>query len=203
MERIPMQFWTKLVKSPNDLTLWLPGIGGIILLLSVMTATILEKQGTPVYGIYGAALGGMCVLLIGLILSSGKRSRRQVLNTDIIISSEEIRIGDLRFVIDQVQYLDFLVNSYNGMAGPRLRFRRMILDGLDNKLYFTADGKKHTYGFYLEDSMAMRRLGMLFRELYEKPVRFRERNRGGRTFLFEQVMDRKQFEEAKRKEGYA
>ena len=80
--------------------------------------------------------------------------------------------------------------------------RRISLHGCDNKLMFTADGKQHSFGFYLEDEMAMRRLGMLFREFYSQGLRFRERNRGGRTFLFEQVMDRRAFERAKQREGY-
>jgi hypothetical protein len=49
----------------------------------------------------------------------------------------------------------------------------------------------------------MRRLELLFREFYREGIRFRERNRGGRTFLFGQVVDRQAFEEAKRREGYA
>jgi hypothetical protein len=78
----------------------------------------------------------------------------------------------------------------------------MMLHGTDNKLYFTVDGKKHSFGFYLEDSTAMRRLELLFREFYQQGIRFRERNRGGRTFLFMQVMSREQSEQAKRDEGY-
>ncbi len=78
----------------------------------------------------------------------------------------------------------------------------MVLHGIDNKLYFTVDGKQHCYPFFLEDEMAMRRLGMLFQEFYGQRLRFRERNRGGRTFMFEQVVDRKAFERAKREAGY-
>jgi len=88
------------------------------------------------------------------------------------------------------------------MPGPRFRRRPIILDGTDNKTYFTADGKQHSYMFYLEDRMAMQRLGLLFRDFYKERVRFRERNRGGRTFLFEQVVNKQAFERSKRNAGY-
>ena len=47
-----------------------------------------------------------------------------VVDVDIVISSQQIQIGDKSFLIDQVEYLDFVVNSFAGMAGPRMRWRR-------------------------------------------------------------------------------
>jgi hypothetical protein len=163
---------------------------------------VLEKLGKSNELASIGIVAGLCLALVGWILRGCKVVRPIATDTDIVISVEEIRIGDQTFKTDKVEYLDFLVNSYRGMQGPRLRWRRMILHGMDNKLYFTAEGKKHAYGFYLEDSVAMRRLELLFREFYRQGIRFRERNRGGRTFLFGQVMDRQAFERAKNDEGY-
>jgi hypothetical protein len=156
-------------------------------------------------------LTGLVVALVGGILTRRKMATAQVTDTDIIVTTEEIRIGGQCFRVSEVEYLDFLVNSYDGMPGPRARHwgtflaltgRRISLTGCDNKLMFTVDGKQHSYSFFLEDKMAMRRLGMLFQEFYGQRLRFRERNRGGRTFMFEQVIDRKAFERAKREAGY-
>ncbi len=200
MESLPLQFWTKQVKIPNDLGTHLWEAGGIIAVTSVF---FLRRSGGEhdrmQWALTGAGVG-LLLVLVGLAIRKGRRSRVEVLDTDIIVSSKEIRIGDRTFAIDRVEYLDFLVNSYKGMQGPWRR--RRLSNGLDNKIYFTADGQKHAYGFYLEDGVAMQRLGMLFRELYQRQVRFRERNRGGRTFLFGQVVNREQFEAKKRNEGY-
>jgi hypothetical protein len=198
----PMQFWTKLVKRQNDLRLRLSEAGGIIMIACFGLTVVLEKLGKPDELASAGIVAGLCLALVGWILRGFKVVRPIATDTDIMISVEEIRIGDQTFDTDKVEYLDFLVNSYRGMQGPRLRWRRMILHGMDNKLYFTAEGKKHAYGFYLEDSVAMRRLELLFREFYRQGIRFRERNRGGRTFLFEQMMDRQAFERAKNNAGY-
>jgi hypothetical protein len=198
----PMQYWTKLVKHQNDLRLRLSEVGGLVMIVSLGMMAVLEKTGRSEELAEVGLVAGLCLALVGWILRGFKTVRPLVTDTDIVISTGEIRIGDQTFAVDKVEYLDFLVNSYKGMQGPRMRWRRIILSGTDNKLFFTADGKKHSYGFYLEDSVAMRRLELLFREFYQKGIRFRERNRGGRTFLFSQVMNREQFEQAKRKEGY-
>jgi hypothetical protein len=197
-----MQFWTKLVKNQHDLRLRLSEAGGIIMILCLALMGVLEKTGRSEELASIGMVAGLCLALMGWILRGFKVVRPVVTDMDIVISAGEIRIGDRTFPMDKLEYLDFLVNSYSGMKGPRLRWRRMMLHGTDNKLYFTVDGKKHSFGFYLEDSTAMRRLELLFREFYQQGIRFRERNRGGRTFLFMQVMSREQFEQAKRDEGY-
>jgi hypothetical protein len=198
----PMQFWTKLVKRQHDIRLKLSEAGGILMLLSLGLLSVLGKMGKSIELGFVGLLAGLCLVLMGRILRGSKRVQPMATDTDIVISTEEIRIGDRVFATDKVEYLDFLVNSHEGMEGPRVRWRRMMLQGTDNKLHFTVDGKKHSYGFYLEDNVAMRRLALLFREFYREGIHFRERNRGGRTFLFEQVMSRQAFEEAKRREGY-
>jgi hypothetical protein len=197
-----MQFWTKLVLPQNDIRLKVSQAGGIIMLVCALVGLVLEKTGNSSDLPWVGLIAGLAIALIGWVLRGFKVVRPLVTNTDIIITIDEIRVGDQRFAVCEIEYLDFLVNSYHGMVGPRLKWRRMTLRGDDNKLFFWVDGKKHSYSFYLEDEMAMRRLGMLFREFYRQRLRFRERNRGGRTFLFSQVMDRQAFERAKREEGY-
>jgi len=199
---IPMQFWAKLVERQNDLRLRVSQAGGILMLVCFLIAVVLEKMGESNDLAWVGVVAGLCLALIGWILRRFKVARPLVTDTDLVISTKEIKIGERSFSVDEVEYLDFLVNSYRGMPGPRLRLRRMILEGTDNKLLFMTDGKQHSYSFYLEDRMAMQRLELLFRDFYRERVRFRERNRGGRTFLFEQVMDKPAFERAKRDAGY-
>ena len=206
-----MQFWSKLVLHRNNWRLRLSQAGFILMIFCFGAGKIPVQMGVVREWITVGMLTGLGVALVGGILTRRKMATAQVTDTDIVVTIEEIRIGGQRFLVSEVEYLDFLVNSYDGMPGPRARHwgtflvltgRRMSLTGCDNKLMFTADGKQHSYSFFLEDEMAMRRLGMLFREFYSQGLRFRERNRGGRTFLFEQVVDRKAFERAKREAGY-
>lgn len=126
-----------------------------------------------------------------------------MVDTDLTMTSEGIRIGEQYYPIDQVQYLDFLVEGYDGMLGPRFQWQQANrMNGMGNRLFFEADGKKHAYGFYLEDNISLRELSFLFREFYQNKLFFRERNSGGRTFLFQRVNGRKELEDAKRGEGY-
>jgi hypothetical protein len=197
-----MQFWTKLVKQRTDPRLVLSRVGGILLMVSFGVWAALEKRGNSTELADVGMLAGFCILIVGWILRNGKRVQPSITDIEIMVSSAGVKIGDDRFPMDKIEDLDFLVNSYDGMRGPLVRWRRMVYNGCDNKLMFTLDGKKHSYTFFLEDEMAMRRLGMLFREFYNERVRFRERNRGGRTFLFEQMADRRAFERAKAREGF-
>jgi hypothetical protein len=55
------------------------------------------------------------------------------------------------YPMDQVQYLDFLVNGHYGMrAGTMTRWtlRRTRINGAENKLHFEVNGKKHAYPFF-------------------------------------------------------
>jgi len=207
-----MQFWSKLVQHRSNWQVRVLQTGWILILVCVCVMKLSAGTGkvSELTGI--GALVGLVVAIVGAILTRRKRAAALITDTDIFVSVEEIRIGEQRFRVSEIEYLDFLVNSYDGMPGPRasprggviglLSGNRIVLDGCDNTLLFSASGKQHSYHFYLEDEMAMRRLGMLFREFYSQGVRFRERNRGGRTFLFEQVADRRAFERAKEREGY-
>lgn len=76
------------------------------------------------------------------------------------------------------------------------------MSGADNKIHFRAGGKRHIYQFYLRTDVDMQQLGRIFRVYYALGVRFREGNRGGPTFLFQQVRSKKEFDEMKRREGY-
>jgi hypothetical protein len=197
-----IQFWTRLVEQPKDFRLRISYAGGILFLVCFFLISILEKMGKAENWAAAGAILGVVLAFIGWMLRGFKTPRPRITEIEILISSDEIRVGDQCFRVAEVGYLDFLVNSYQGMRGPKFRWRRIVLRGTDNKLMFSADGKQHSFRFYLEDEMAMRRLGMLFREFYGRGLPFRERNRGGRTFLFEQVMDRRAFERAKQREGY-
>jgi hypothetical protein len=202
LHMFPIQFWTKLVEQKNDLSLRISQAGGILMLACFIMGAVLEKMGRPSDLAAVGGLAGLCLALVGWIFRKFKVVRPLTTDTDIVISTKEIKIGEMSFSVDEVAYLDFLVNSYRGMPGPRVRWRRMIFEGMDNRLYFTAGGKKYSYRFYLEDRLAMHRLELLFREFYKQRLFFRERNRGGRTFLFERVMDKRAFERAKRDAGY-
>jgi len=197
-----IQFWSRLVEQPKDFRLRISYAGGILFLVSFFLISVLEKMGKSENWAVAGVILGVALAFIGWMLRGFKTPRPLITETEIVINSDEIRIGNKCFRVAKIEYLDFLVNGYQGMRGPKLRWQRMVLRGTDNKLMFSADGIRHSFRFYLEDEMAMRRLGGLFREFYSRGLPFRERNRGGRTFLFEQVGGRQAFERAKQREGY-
>jgi len=148
--------------------------------------------------------GGIALLLIGRRSTRGDMLHHDVSDTDLVMSSERIVVGDQVYPISEMQNLDFWVEGYYGMTGPSFRpTRRNRLDGMENKLHFKVNGERHLYQFLLEDLLSMQQLGQVFRQLYENQTAFAERNRGGQTFLFQQVRSKKELEAMKREEGYA
>ena len=148
--------------------------------------------------------GGIALLLIGRRRTNGDMLHHEVTDTDLVVSSEKIVVGDQVYPISEMENLDFWVEGYYGMTGPSLRpTRRHRLDGMENKLHFKVNGQRHLYQFLLEDLLSMQQLGQVFRQLYANQTAFAERNRGGQTFLFQQIRSKRELEEWKRKEGYA
>ena len=197
-----MKFQVKLVKRKRHPKAWISDVGTVLFFGSLLLAA-LDK------GLYCLLT---FVLAVALLITGTILTRRDTLSytgisdTDIIVTRQGISIGDQYYPMDQVQYLDFLVNGHYGMrAGWMFRWtlRRKPINGMENRLHFEADGKKHAYWFFMEDHVSMRELEFLFREFYQNRLFFRERNRGGRTFLFKQVVSRQDLERAKREEGYA
>ena len=197
-----MKFQVKLVKRKRHPKAWISDAGTVLFFGSLLLAA-LDK------GLYCLLT---FVLAVALLITGTILTRRDTLSytgisdTDIIVTRQGISIGDQYYPMDQVQYLDFLVNGHYGMrAGwmSRWTLRRKPINGMENRLHFEADGKKHAYWFFMEDHVSMRELEFLFREFYQNRLFFRERNRGGRTFLFRQVVSRQDLERAKQEEGYA
>jgi hypothetical protein len=119
-----MQFWTKLVKQQNDLSSRVLQAGVIIMVVCFGIFSALSKRGHSSDLVYVGFLASLALTLIGWMLRRSRRVDPVVTDTDIIISIEEIRGGDQRFAVSGIEYPDFLVNSYHGMPGPRVRWRR-------------------------------------------------------------------------------
>jgi hypothetical protein len=121
------------------------------------------------------------------------------------VAENGIRVGEEFYPHDQLSDLDFWVEGYDGMGlivRGRGYLRRSKYHGTGNKIHFRVGGKKHLYQFYLPDLNSMNNLGQVFRKYYEHRIPFRECNRGGPTFLFQQVRSKNELENLKRKEGY-
>jgi hypothetical protein len=196
-----MKFQTRLVLRKRNIKALIFDAGAVMYFgCAVLLRVIHPNRYTGL-----ALLVSFIVFIVGAILTRKKnRLYTEVADIDLTVTSEGIRIGDQYYPMDQVQYLDFLVEGHDRMLGPRFTWQRPNrMNGMGNRLFFDADGKKHTYGFYLEDPISLRELSFLFREFYQNRQFFRERNSGGRTFLFQRVANRKELEVAKQAEGYA
>ena len=127
-------------------------------------------------------------------------------DTDLLVDENGIGIGTEWFALNQITELAFLIEGYDGQ--PTLMRTRVGLrrgrpsSGAKNKIHFVEGGKRHLYQFYLPDRLTMQQLGQVFRIYYERGVSFGECNRGGPTFLFQQVQSKKDLAEMKRREGY-
>jgi len=201
-----MEFQTKLVNPRKNTGAHLMQAGGVLIFCTIISLRMLNRLNGNAYVILAllGLGGGIALLLIGRRSTRGDMLHHDVSDTDLVMSSERIVVGDQVYPISEMQNLDFWVEGYYGMTGPSFRpTRRNKLDGMENKLHFKVNGERHLYQFLLEDLLSMQQLGQVFRQLYANQTAFAERNRGGQTFLFHQVRSKKELEKMKREEGYA
>jgi hypothetical protein len=199
---LTMEFQTKVIVSKKNFRARISDIGGILFFGSILLAVLLNKTGYEEYPFWTVG-AGLILLIVGGILAKRDLSYIQMSDTDLVVSSQGIRIGDQFYPLGQMENLDFWVEGYYGMPGPRFKsWKRGQMNGMENKVHFRMDGERHLHQFYLADLISMQQLGQVFREFYEKRIPFAERNRGGPTFLFQQINSKKEMEEAKRREGY-
>jgi hypothetical protein len=201
-----MEFQTKLVQYRKNVGARISDAGGIVFFTSILSGAVLEKLDVSKYGFYALLGFGLSIvlLIVGRRMARGNLSHTEISDTDLMVSNERIMVGDQSYMVGEMQDLDFWIEGYYGMATFRTRsYRRNRLNGMGNKLHFKVNGERHLYQFFLEDLLSMQQLGQVFRQFYENQTPFAERNRGGQTFLFQQIRSKRELEEMKRREGYA
>ncbi|HEY4062774.1 MAG TPA: hypothetical protein VGM30_12785 [Puia sp.] len=200
-----MVFQTKIVegnKNPNARVAW---AGGGLLFLAMILLCIDGYQR------YGFWLFGLALILLGVgaFLAKGDVGAMNVSDADMIISTEEIRIGNASYPITQLTGIVFQIEGYDGMVdteGYSMRRRsgqtRGLLNGMNNYLNFRIGEEKTEWQFYLPDPQHVQQLGALFKDFYARRIPFLERSvTSDRTFLFEPVSE-KEWEDRMIENGY-
>jgi hypothetical protein len=189
-----MQFQAKIVegnKNPNARIAWAGG-GLLFLGMVLMCTDAYRRYGFWLFGI------AIVVLIVGALRSKGDVGLIAVSDTDLVVSAEEIRVGDAIYPVGRVSDIQFQVEGYDGMLDPdgyardslRGRRNRGHVNGMNNYLNFRVGDSKQEWQFYLADAHQAQQLGACFKELYSKRVPFVERDGTGyRTFLFEPVTE--------------
>ena len=189
-----MKFHTKIVeanKNPRARVAW----GGGVLAGLGMILTCWEPY--RMYGLWLFGIGVM-VMIVGTLVARGDVDVIDISATDLIIDSDEIRIGESGFLIGILTDIEFQVEGYDGMlnsqgggniGGQSSRYRNYN-NGMNNFLSFVCGSEKNEWQFYLQDAQHVQVLGQLFKEWYAKGIAFREQDQGGqRTFLFAPVTE--------------
>ena len=203
-----MAFQTKIIevnKNPKAKVVW-AGAGLLFLAMILMCMDKYRNYGLWLFGV------AVVVLIIGAVFAKGDVDVIELSATDIIINTEEIRVGNTVFPLAQVEDIVFQVEGYDGMIDaegyargslPGSSARRVgLLNGINNYLDFKFSGEKQEWQFYLPDPEHVQQLGALFKELYAKRIPFLERNvTNSRTFLFAPVTKR-QWEDLMIEHGY-
>jgi hypothetical protein len=204
-----MQFQTRIfvpVRNPGARIVNFSGplmVGGI--LLTGVLRTLKEPESYQDYSLGLIGLGILCVI-VGRIIAKGNLFTIGLSDTELVVAEDGVRVGNESYPLDQITDLDFMIEGYDGAPSVRrgiVVFRKPVrLSGANNKIHFRAGGKRYLYQFYLPDQLSMSQLGQVFRVYYERGVSFGECNRGGPTFLFNQVRSKKELEELKAKYGF-
>ncbi|HVU95930.1 MAG TPA: hypothetical protein VHE34_11930 [Puia sp.] len=109
-----MQFQTKIIegnKNPNARVAWAGG-GLLFLAMVLMCVDAYRRYGFWLFGL------AIIVLLVGAFRSKGNVDVIDVSETDVVISPEEIRVGDSVWSMAQVSGIQFQVVGYDGMGDP-------------------------------------------------------------------------------------
>src|SRR5579872_7269508 len=104
-----MEFQTKLVqgnKNPKARMAW---VGRALVFLGMVLMCIdgYQRYGFWVFGV------GLALVIFGAIQAKGNVDMMVVSDIDLVISSEEIRIGETTYRISQVTGLEFQVEEYD------------------------------------------------------------------------------------------
>ncbi len=163
------------------------------------------------YQRYGFWLFGVAVvvLVVGAVLSRGDVDLIDISAVDIVINTEEIRVGETRYRVSEMTDIVFQVEGYDGMVDPDGYVERGyasrvggLLNGMNNYLDFKIGNQKVEWQFFLPDPQHVQQLGALFKEFYSKGIPFLERGvTSKRTFLFEPVT-KKGWEDRMIEHGY-
>jgi hypothetical protein len=206
-----MEFQSRIFVRVSNPGARIADLGGILVMGSAVLLGVLKLfKVSDSYGNYSIYLLilGILFMIVGRIIAKGNMFTIGLSDTELVVAEDGVRVGEEFYSHDQLTDLDFWIEGYDGMTTLKLgRFgvsrSGRKLSGADNKIHFSADGKKHLYQFYLRDQGSMSQLGQVFRKYYQRRIPFRECNRGGPTFLFQQVRSKNELEEMKRREGYA
>jgi|SRR5580658_162805 len=204
-----MQFQTRIfvpVRNPGARIVNFAGplmVGGIFLTGILRALKVPESYKDYSLGLIG--IGILC-WIVGRIVAKGNLFTIGLSDTDLVVAEDGVRVGNEFYPLEQITDLDFMIEGYDGAPSIRrgiVIFRRPAgLSGANNKIHFRAGGKRYLYQFYLPDQLFMSQLGQVFRIFYERGVSFGECNRGGPTFLFNQVRSKKELEELKSRYGF-
>ena len=204
-----MEFQSRIFVKVSNPGARVADLGGILFIASIVLAVVLKLlkvwDSYAYYCLYVLGLGILC-MITGRIIAKGNMFTIGLSDTELVVAENGIRVGEEFYPHDQLSDLDFWVDGYEGMGlivRGRGYVRRRKYHGTGNKIHFRVNGRKHLYQFYLPDLNSMNNLGQVFRKYYERRIPFRECNRGGPTFLFQQVRSKSELEDMKRKEGYA
>jgi hypothetical protein len=205
-----MQFQARIFVSVRNPGARIAGIGAWMFFGSLVLFAALEAfKVLDTYAKYWLWLFGLAILcmIVGRIVAKGNMFTIGLSDTDLVVGEDGVQVGNELYPLDQLTDLDFMIEGYDGAQTIRrgiipLIYRRAgRLTGANNKIHFRAGGKRHLYQFYLPDRLSMQQLGLVFRIFYERSVPFGECNRGGRTFLFNQVRSKKELEELRSRSG--
>ena len=167
------------------------------MLFLAMILMCVDKYQRYGFWMFGVAV---VVLLAGAFLAKGDVDAINVSDTDLVVSVDEIRVGETVYPLGEVADVVFQVEGYDGMVDvegyawrSRSRSRtRGFLNGMNNYLNFSFGGEKQEWQFYLPDPEHVQQLGALFKEFYAKRISFVERSAtSNRTFLFAPVSKEK------------
>jgi hypothetical protein len=127
--------------------------------------------------------------IIMFVIKKGNIEPYLITQDKLVITPAFIEIAGVRFEIEKVKDLKFIIHSYNGLRYIEDKSRyTQISNGMLNFVSFTVDGKETGCRYYLNSEKHTFILCEVLQQFYYKKVPFIEVDRdGNQTFLLKKL----------------
>jgi hypothetical protein len=182
-----MEFSTFIIIKNTDKTVKL---GSAIVLGLVIAALITGVTGF----VKTASVLFILAVIAGIIMFVIKKGNIQpyiLSKTKLVITPASIEIGEVKYEVEKMKDLRFIIHSYAGLrySEGKSRFYQTS-DGTLNYVSFTVEGKECGCRYYLNSEKHTFILCQVLQQYYYKKVPFIEVDReGNQTYLLKRLKD--------------
>ena len=194
-----MEFSTYIIKKNTDKTVtWGKGIVLTLIIAALVVGLTGFVKTASVLFILAVIAG-----IVMFVIKKGNIEPYLITQDKLVITPASIEIAGVRFEIEKVKDLKFIIHSYNGLRYTEGKSRyTQTSNGMLNFVSFTVDGKGTGCRYYLNSEKHTFILCEVLQQFYYKKVPFIEVDLDGNQTYLLKKLDETELAAFKTKYGY-